>query len=774
MSVKQIFEKIGEFVEKSPKKILATAIILMLLSFIGAGLIEQRSGTDTFVKKNSETYQNYDHLYKQNFGSEVIVVLVESDDVRESEVLEAINSFDRIIEQDKDVENVVSMASLIKSASYSATGRSEIPDDNTILTLIDQLPSAYVEQFMPDTTHTLIMIQMPGSINEDNKKRVLAQVEKTVDIVDFPAGTTAVATGEPAYIIAMSEEMTSSLGSMLFLAFVLMIIGLKIVFRHVRWSLLPIPVILVGLIYTFGAMGLLSIPMTMASMAVFPILIGLGADYAIQFQSRIEEELAKGESAEEAIIDTIKHTGPAVAIAVTATSLGFIALLISPVPMIQDFGKMSLVGVILCYLVSMFVLVALLYRLDRRSLEKESETNLKKELNGNKTTVEPATEHNSPLGTFLARVSLLTTKHYMIVIALASIFAIAGLYADEHVGVQTDTKDFVPQDMQALQDLNKLNGVMGGSDQLSIIIRADDIMDPDLLQWMVDFSELEEERHNHITGSGSIGSLIYSGYGSIPSDKDTVISITDSMSSIITDQYIEGGNLGVLNLKLESNLQTQQVSNIIEAVENDLQWYAPPPGVTVTVTGNKVTETSIIGALTSGRTAMGYLGMAIIFIGMLLIYRDWMKSLATILPIVMVTGWLGGVMYLSGMEYNPLTATLGALAIGIGAEFTILMLERYFEERNKGLEPLDAMETAALRIGPAILASGFTVIFGFSALVASSFPMLRGFGIVTVIAVAFSLFSTIVVLPPIMVNLDRWRSGRQASKKYIEDNKVSI
>ncbi len=774
MSVKQIFEKIGEFVEKSPKKILATAIILMLLSFIGAGLIEQRSGTDTFVKKNSETYQNYDHLYKQNFGSEVIVVLVESDDVRESEVLEAINSFDRIIEQDKDVENVVSMASLIKSASYSATGRSEIPDDNTILTLIDQLPSAYVEQFMPDTTHTLIMIQMPGSINEDNKKRVLAQVEKTVDIVDFPAGTTAVATGEPAYIIAMSEEMTSSLGSMLFLAFVLMIIGLKIVFRHVRWSLLPIPVILVGLIYTFGAMGLLSIPMTMASMAVFPILIGLGADYAIQFQSRIEEELAKGESAEEAIIDTIKHTGPAVAIAVTATSLGFIALLISPVPMIQDFGKMSLVGVILCYLVSMFVLVALLYRLDRRSLEKESEKNLKKELNGNKTTVEPATEHNSPLGTFLARVSLLTTKHYMIVIALASIFAIAGLYADEHVGVQTDTKDFVPQDMQALQDLNKLNRVMGGSDQLSIIIRADDIMDPDLLQWMVDFSELEEERHNHITGSGSIGSLIYSGYGSIPSDKDTVISITDSMSSIITDQYIEGGNLGVLNLKLESNLQTQQVSNIIEAVENDLQWYAPPPGVTVTVTGNKVTETSIIGALTSGRTAMGYLGMAIIFIGMLLIYRDWMKSLATILPIVMVTGWLGGVMYLSGMEYNPLTATLGALAIGIGAEFTILMLERYFEERNKGLEPLDAMETAALRIGPAILASGFTVIFGFSALVASSFPMLRGFGIVTVIAVAFSLFSTIVVLPPIMVNLDRWRSGRQASKKYIEDNKVSI
>ncbi len=774
MSVKQTFENIGVIVEKSPKTILAIAIILMFLSFIGAGLIEQKSGTDTFVKKNSEIYQNYDHLYKQNFGNEVIIVLVESDDVRESEVLKAIDDFDMIIGQDKDVENTVSMASLIKSAAYSATGRSEIPEDEVILALIDQLPSAYVEQFMPETTHTLIMVQMPGSINEDNKKRVLAQVERTIEVVDFPAGTTAVATGEPAYMIAMSEEMTSNLGTMLVLAFILMIIGLKIVFRHVRWSLLPIPVILVGLVYTFGAMGLLSIPMTMASMAVFPILIGLGADYAIQFQNRIEEELTKGESAEEAIINTIKHTGPAVAVAVVATSLGFIALFISPVPMIQDFGKMSLVGVILCYLVSMFVLVALLYRLDRRSLEKEAEKKLKKELEENGTIADPTTVHISPLGKFLAKISLLTTKHYMVVIVLASGFAIAGLYADEHVGVQTDTKDFVPPDMKALQDLNKLNRIMGGSDQLNIIIRADDIMDPDLLQWMVDFSVLEEERHNQITDSGSIGSLIYSAYGSIPSDKDTVISITDSMSSVITDQYIEGGNLGVLNLKLETGLQTQQVSNVIKTVENDLQWYAPPPGVTVTVTGNKVAETSIIGALTSGRTDMGYLGMTIIFAGMLLIYKDWIKSLATILPIVMVTGWLGGVMYLSGMEYNPLTATLGALAIGIGAEFTILMLERYFEERDKGLEPLDAMETAALKIGPAILASGFTVIFGFSALVASSFPMLRGFGIVTVIAVAFSLFSTIVVLPPIMVNLDRWRLGRKALKKNIEDSKVSI
>ncbi|WP_321430277.1 RND family transporter [uncultured Methanolobus sp.] len=769
MSAKDVYGKIGYFIEKWPKGIILVAILLIIIAIQGAGLIEQKSGIDTFVSKDSDIYLNYDHLYKQNFGNDLVLVLVDSDDATDSEVLETIDDFDGIIGTDKNVETVMSMASLVKDAAYFVTGRNEIPNDDTIQAIIAQLPSAYVDQLLPDSTHTIIMVQMTSGIDEDNKKRVLNQVNRALDTVDFPAGTTAVATGDPAFLIAMSEEMSSSLQSMLLLAFILMILALLVVFHHVRWCLLPLPVVLVGLVWTFGAMGYMDIPMTMATMAVFPILIGLGADYAIQFHNRLEEELAKGESVEGAVIDTIKHTGPAVGTAVVATSLGFVALFISSVPMIQDFGKISLIGVILCYIASMFVLVSILYLLDRRYEKKAcnpSGKNIpaKKQVNTNDTAI----------GRVLKKVSMFSAKRPLIVISLALILAVSGLYADEKVGVQTDTKDFVPQDMLALQNLEKLTRVMGGIDQINIIVKADDIKDPDVLQWMVDFSQREVEDNSHITDSGSIASLIYSAYGSIPTDEDTVDYIIDSMSSAVTGQYIEGGNMGVINLDLDKDLSSEQISSTIDQVESDLEWYIPPAGVSVTVTGSKVTTTSIIDALTSGRTQMGYLGMAIIFLGMLIIYKDWLKALATILPIVMVTGWIGGVMYLLDMSYNPLTATLGALAIGIGAEFTILMLERYFEEREKGLEPYDALETAASSIGPAIIASGSTVIFGFSALIISSFPMISAFGKVTVIAVAFSLVSTVVVLPPIMVNLDLWRSGRKTSEKHIESNKVSI
>lgn len=182
MSAKTIYKKIGELIEKSPKLIVLLAIVLMFVSLYGAGMIEHKSGTDTFVKKDSETYQNYDHLYKQNFGSEVIVVLVESDKVLNAEVLRAIDNFELIIQRDKDVESTMSMATLIKSASYSATGRSEIPGDDTIDSLRGYLPEAYAGQLMPDEQHAIIMIQMTGNIDETNKKRLLAEVGRTLEV----------------------------------------------------------------------------------------------------------------------------------------------------------------------------------------------------------------------------------------------------------------------------------------------------------------------------------------------------------------------------------------------------------------------------------------------------------------------------------------------------------------------------------------------------------------------------------------------------------------
>ena len=765
-SIKEIYEKIGMLIEKRTFMILFIAIILVIGSLNGAKLIKNESGTDTFVERTSLLYQNFEYLYKKNFGTEAIVVMVESDDITSPKVLKAMERLVRLVENKDNVEDITSISSIIKNASYAQSGHLSIPEDHiTIKNIIATIPQEYRNSLLPDQQHALIFVEMAGDVTDEEQVRVLSETRTAIEWADFPTGTYATVTGDPAFRISMSEEMNKSLSSMLIISFILMIVALLMVFNHVRWSLLPLPAVLVGLVWTFGAMGYLNVPMTMVSMAVFPILIGLGVDYAIQFHSRAEEELAKGESASEAIIETVKHMGPAVGTAVIATSLGFVALFISPVPMIRDFGKMSLIGVIFCYLASIFVLVPMLYILDRRAEKKasnrKSETvrsNLKKTTNRDGTS----------FGRVLSKISITTAKNPLIVIVLATILTIVGLYADECVGVQTDIEKFVPQDMEELQDLNKLNRIMSGSDQINIIVKAEDITDSEVIQWMDDFGEYEVETRSNLESHDSLATPIKMEYGSVPSDVGVINKIITEMSTSVKERYVAGGDMGILNLNIKGDLGTEELAALIDGVERDLAWYPPKTGVDVTVTGSQVAMTSILDALTSGRSEMTYLGLIVIFSGLLIVYRDWLKAFVPIIPILMVTGWTGGVMYLLDLKYNPLTATLGALVIGIGAEFTILMMERYFEERDDGHDPFHSMDLAASNIGQAIMASGSTVLFGFSALIAAPFTIISEFGLVTVIAVAFSLFSTLVVLPPIMVNLDIWRTNRK-EKRIIRD-----
>ena len=78
----------------------------------------------------------------------------------------------------------------------------------------------------------------------------------------------------------------------------------------------------------------------------------------------------------------------------------------------------------------------------------------------------------------------------------------------------------------------------------------------------------------------------------------------------------------------------------------------PPPGISVRITGQPVLMTTVMDALTSGRVEMSLLGLVLIFVLLLIIYRDLIKALLPVLPMLVVIGWMGGVMYLWRTEVH--------------------------------------------------------------------------------------------------------------------------
>ena len=147
-----------------------------------------------------------------------------------------------------------------------------------------------------------------------------------------------------------------------------------------------------------------------------------------------------------------------------------------------------------------------------------------------------------------------------------------------------------------------------------------------------------------------------------------------------------------------------------------------------------------------------------VFLVLLVAWRSTRAAAVPLIPIVLATGWSGGVLFLLGLlpgplavELNPMSVTLGALVVAISTEFSVLLSSRYRQERAAGAGPARAIELAYASTGAAVLASGATAIAGFAALIASDIRMLRDFGIVTVVDLAVSLLGVMVVLPAALV-----------------------
>jgi predicted RND superfamily exporter protein len=191
--------------------------------------------------------------------------------------------------------------------------------------------------------------------------------------------------------------------------------------------------------------------------------------------------------------------------------------------------------------------------------------------------------------------------------------------------------------------------------------------------------------------------------------------------------------------------------SMMENMQRDLEWKAPPPGISASFTGMGEMFTNLIREIRQGKTQMTLLGFGMILMFLFIIYRKFVKAATPLVPIIMIVGWNGLIMYLLSIDYTPLTATLGSMSVGVASEYTILIMERYYEEREKGMALLPAIRYSIQQIGTAITVSGMTTVFGFAALMTSSFGIISNFGTVTVISVFFALAGAIIVMPAILV-----------------------
>src|SRR5438105_1553343 len=207
-------------------------------------------------------------------------------------------------------------------------------------------------------------------------------------------------------------------------------------------------------------------------------------------------------------------------------------------------------------------------------------------------------------------------------------------------------------------------------------------------------------------------------------------------------------------------MSLQQQQRLIDGMRQRLH---PPPGVSAHLVGLPVLAASSGTQVASPWRRMLTLVAGLLAVALVLLaaFRgDRLRALVPLVPIVLATGWSALVLFAVRVPLNPMSVTLGALVIAISTEFSVLLAERYRQERaDVGAHSL-ALRRAWESTGAAIAASGVTAIAGFGVLALSDIRMLRDFGLVTLIDLSVSLVGVLIALPAALTLAGRSSTGR--------------
>ncbi|MEK6277088.1 MAG: MMPL family transporter [Actinomycetota bacterium] len=642
-------------------------------------------------------------------------------------------------------------------------------------------PKARFAYLFPNRDSTLISIRLRPDLTESERSSSLGLIRDAVyDTTPRPRcqnrpcfeldGGRYVVSGAPVVVDGVAGKLRSALLILFAAALVVMAATLMLVFRS-RLRLLPLALALAAAAITFGLLGLFGGSLTIASIAVLPVLIGLAVDYAIQLQARFDEAEAGGASGVEAARLAASRAAPVVGTACLATAAGFAVLLLSPVPMVRGFGLMLVAGVAIAFGLALTVGFAAL------SLREPEQRGTRNEERGtrNERLRARISDRVQTFGKHALAVSIESPGRVLVV---AAALALTGWVAGSRTEIASDIRELVPQDLAEVRDLNELQDVTGVSGELDVTVRADDVTDPDLVEWMAGFRERVLQRHGFrgefpsckaaelcpgtsLTdffgnpGQGLTSERIRALIEAIPAYDSQAVVTLDRDTGAPGDTTNMSFGIRVMPLDEQQDL----IEDIRGQIDPPGAGNGPPPGAEVRLAGLPVLAAESNSALSDSRYWLTLAGLLAVALALLAVYRSATRALVPLIPIVLATGWSSLVIAASDIPLNPMSATLGALVIAISTEFSVILASRYHEERREGRSVGESLRRSYSRTGAAVLASGLTAIAGFGTLVvtvipglgAYDFPMLRDFGFVTVVDLGVSLLGVLLVLPAVLV-----------------------
>jgi predicted RND superfamily exporter protein len=601
-------------------------------------------------------------------------------------------------------------------------------------------------------------------------------------------------TGYEAWGVAMDIELEiEDEGQIAFMlvvvAMILIAIILLIIFRS--WMIATVTVLglIMLIIWMKGFSNLIGLESSMVLDLIVPIsIVVLGVDYAIQALFRYREERDKGERPDIALGTSTYRIGPALVLAMLTTVIAFGANASSDIESVVGFAIAASFAIFASLILLGFFVPTVVMRYQRW---RQPSVKLS------------AGDAGAPSrGTWLGRLTSEVSDRWYLALLLIVVVTVFAAWGWTKVETRMDVKDAFDSKSDLVVSLDKLDehiGEMGGEPALIYI--EGDLTQHEALEAMRATIEAmkDDESVAKIDGEPNAEALLLDileavveeDYAKAQIASETGVTITDDDEDGLPDTSEQLQAVydfvtvnGVGHDETTVRHRPERIQEVFLHEQKDIEqqatllWIGVPGtreqenvrasslelnedlDTTLSdvdsidrygLTGEAYVRLVQFDAIADALTSSLIIAIVAVLLLLLVVFRSFRYAVMTLIPVLLVACWLYGFMYVAGYYLNMMTATIAAISIGVGIDFSIHFTERFRQELPKCPDKKSALREASRTTGFALFCTALTTAVGFFVIAFAPMPMFATFGLLTAIMITLSLLMALFALPSLLL-----------------------
>ena len=575
--------------------------------------------------------------------------------------------------------------------------------------------------------------------------------------------------GMPYIRTLNAQNIVDEIGVFVLSAMLLTSLIFFLFFRSFRATFISMFVVMIGVMWAFGILGLLRYEITILTALIPPLIIVIGVPNCIFLINKYQQEVAKHGNMVKSLQRVIMKIGNATLMTNLTTASGFATFILTDSKVLKEFGIVASINIIAIFLLSLLIIpiaYSFMSQPSKKHLKHLNSLYLKRFVKWMEDRV----------------------KHNRINVYIISIFSLVmGIIGIYQINISGSIIEDMPKKSEFFKDIlffdAEFNGIVpieiivdsrrkGGATRLSTLKRIDK-----LEQYIEDIPELSTPISS-VSGFKFIKQAYYNGnpnYYKLPTSQEN--SFIASYLKNVEDSK------GLMQNYVDSTAQFNRVTTFmkdiptdrIEEIEDDLlkeiDRIFPPERYHVKLTGK--TLLYLKGTHYLIRNLIISLSLAILLIAVFMAYmfRSFKMIVISLIPNLLPLIITAGVMGFSGIPLKPSTILVFSIAFGISVDDTIHFLAKYRQELIANKWKIKTSVYIALReTAVSMFYTSIVLFFGFAVFMSSNFGGTVALGGLVSVTLLFAMLANLILLPSLLISLE----DTVSNEKVIKAPKINI